>query len=123
MTDPLRPDAPAPRFPGPKSAAHLAELRRYVIADPYPFVVDLAGCQGMEIATVDGQRLIDWAGYYASKWIAHNHPRLYEPDYLRRLGQAANNKMANVDFLTPECLTYYRALHAVAPVCMRNEHL
>lgn len=123
MTDPLRPPPPAPRFPGPKSAAHLAELRHYVIADPYPFVVDLAGCQGMEIATVDGQRLIDWAGYYASKWIAHNHPRMYEPDYLRRLGLAANNKMANVDFLTPECLAYYRALHAVAPVCMRNEHL
>jgi L-lysine 6-transaminase len=101
----------------------LAELRRYVIADPYPFVIDLPECRGMEIATVDGQRLTDWAGYYASKWIAHNHPRLFEPDYLRRLGFAANNKLANVDFLTPECLEYYRALHSVAPRCMRSDHL
>ena len=110
-------------FPGPKSAPLLAELRRYVIADPYPFVVDLPRCQGMEIATLDGDRLTDWGGYYASKWIAHNHPRLYEPEYLRRLGYAANNKIANVDFLTPECLDYYRALHAVAPKCMRSDHL
>lgn len=123
MSDPSRPAPPAPRFPGEKSARQLAELRRYVIADPYPFVIDLANSHGMEIATVDGQRLIDWAGYYASKWIAHNHPRMYETDYLCRLSLAANNKLANVDFLTPECLAYYRALYAVAPVCMRNEHL
>jgi len=101
----------------------LAELRRYVIADPYPFVVDLPKCSGMEIATIDGERLIDWGGYYASKWIAHNHPRLFEPEYLRRLSYAANNKIANVDFLTPECLEYYRMLHSVAPRCMRNDKL
>lgn len=101
----------------------LAEMRRYVIADPYPFVVDLEHSAGMWLATVDGDRLFDWAGYYASKWIAHNHPRLFEPDYLRRLGYAANNKLANVDFLTPECLDYYRELHATAPQCMRSDRL
>jgi len=124
MSDvPVSNATPLPRFPGAASAAMLAELRRYVIADPYPFVVDLPNCSGMEIATIDGDRLIDWGGYYASKWIAHNHPRLFEPDYLRQLGYAANNKIANVDFLTPECLAYYRALHAEAPRCMRNENL
>ncbi len=101
----------------------LAEMRRYVIADPYPFVVDLPRCEGMWLATLEGERLFDWAGYYASKWIGHNHPRLLEPDYLRRLGYAANNKLANVDFLTPECLEYYRELHAAAPRCMRSDRL
>ncbi len=101
----------------------IAELRRYVISDPYPFAIDLAGCEGMWIKTVDGEKLFDWAGYYASKWIGHNHPRLFEPEYLRRLSYAANNKLANVDFLTPECLAYYRALSEVAPACMRNPRL
>jgi L-lysine 6-transaminase len=101
----------------------IAELRRYVIADPYPFVIDLARCDGMWLATVEGERLFDWAGYYASKWIGHNHPGLLEPAYLRRLGYAANNKLANPDFLTPECLDYYRALAEVAPRCMRNPKL
>jgi L-lysine 6-transaminase len=111
------------RFPHAASAALLAEMRRYVIADPHPFVVDLEHCEGMYLATLDGDRLFDWAGYYASKWIAHNHPRLFEPDYLRRLSYAANNKLANVDFLTPECLEYYRELHALAPRCMRSDRL
>ena len=110
-------------FPGPKSAALIQELRRHVIADPYPFVLDIEKGEGMWLATIDGDRLFDWAGYYASKWVAHNHPRLLEPDYLRRLGFAANNKVANVDFLTPQCVEYYQALHEVAPRCMQNPKL
>ncbi len=110
-------------MPGPSSRALLEELGRYVKADPFPFAVDLARCEGMYVMTVDGERLFDWAGYYASKWIAHNHPRLYEPEYVRRLVVAANNKIANVDFLTPECLEYYRELYGLAPACMRNPNL
>src|SRR4051794_23448039 len=110
-------------FPGPKSAAMIEELRQYVISDPYPFVIDIEKSEGMWLATIDGERLFDWAGYYASKWIAHNHPRLFEPDYLRKLSYAANNKLANVDFLTPECVAYYRALSEVAPACLRNPRM
>lgn len=101
----------------------IEELRRYVIADPYPFCLDLERCDGMWLATVDGERLFDWAGYYAAKWIGHNHPGLLEPAYLQRLARAANNKLANPDFLTPECLDYYRTLAEVAPRCMRNPKL
>lgn len=110
-------------FPGPKSAAALEEMQRYVIADLFPFVIDLEKSQGMYLATVDGQQIFDWAGYYGAKLISHNHPRLYEPDYLRRLAIAANNKIANPDFLTPECLAYYRKLHEIAPQCMENDKL
>jgi len=101
----------------------IAELRRYVITEPYPFCLDLSRCEGMYFFTVEGRRIFDWAGYYGSKWIAHNHPRLFEPAYLRRLSFAANNKVANPDFLTPECLEYYRAIHALAPACLRNPAL
>lgn len=114
---------PSLRFPGPQSAAMIKELSRYVLADPYPFCVDLEKSEGMWLVTVEGERLFDWAGYYGSKWIAHNHPRLFEPDYLRRLGYAANNKLANPDFLTRECLDYYRVLREVAPRCMLSERL
>jgi len=110
-------------FPGPASAALIAELRQYVITDPYPFCLDLEKADGMWLVTLEGERLFDWAGYYGSKWIGHNHPRLFEPAYLRRLGYAANNKLANPDFLTRECLDYYRALRAVAPRCMLNDRL
>jgi L-lysine 6-transaminase len=101
----------------------IEELGRYVIAGPYPFVVDLKRCEGMWLGTVEGQRIFDWAGYYASKLIGHNHPGLFEPDYVERLVLAANNKLANPDFLTAECLAYYRTLHRLAPRCMRNPRL
>ncbi len=96
----------------------IAEMQRYVIYHPWPFAVDLAGCDGMFLATVDGQRIFDWAGYYGSKLIGHNHPRLSEPEYLRALTLAANNKAANPDFLTAECLDYYRLLHRLSPQSM-----
>lgn len=101
----------------------LQELQRYAIADPYPFALDLARCHGQWLVTVDGQEIFDWAGYYGAKLIGHNHPRLAEPDYVQRLVVAANNKIANPDFLTPECLEYYRTLHSHAPRCMRNDQL
>ncbi len=110
-------------YPGPKSAAALARLRQLVLSEPWPFVIDLAASRGMWLATVDGQRLFDWAGYYASKLIGHNHPSLLDPAYARRLALAANNKVANPDFLTLECLEYYELLHSLAPLCMRNEAL
>ena len=110
-------------FPGPVSAKMLDELSQYVIATPYPFVLDLAKCEGMWMVTVDGQRLFDWTGYYGSKLIGHNHPGLYEEGYVRRLTVAANNKVANPDFLTAECLDYYRLLYRIAPESMRNDSL
>ena len=81
----------------------LQELGRYVVATPQPFVLDLERCHGMYLVSVDGQELFDWAGYYGAKLLGHNHPRLYEPVYLKRLVSAANNKVANPDFLAPEC--------------------
>ena len=110
-------------FPGPISAAMLDELGHYVIAEPYPFAIDISKGSGMWLETVDGQRLFDWAGYYGSKLIGHNHPGLYEEEYVRRLVTAANNKVANPDFLTKECLDYYRMLVRLAPEKMKNPRL
>jgi len=107
-------------YPKADSQRMLEELSQYVIAEPYPFVVDLEHSQGLWLATVDGDRIMDWCGLYGSKLIGYNHPRLYEPEYARQLVIAANTKMANPDFLTPQCLAYYRLLHRLAPICMRG---
>ena len=117
----LHPKAPA--FPKPRSAAMLDELGRYVIAEPYPFVVDLANSRGLTLATVDGDRLTDWCGLYGSKLLGYNHPRLNTADYVREIVLAANNKMANPDFLTVQCLDYYRLLHRLAPKCMAGHRV
>ncbi len=110
-------------FPGPISQRMLTELSEFVIAEPYPFVLDIAKGDGMYLETVDGQRLFDWAGYYGSKLIGHNHPGLHEPEYTKRLVVAANNKVANPDFLTKECLDYYQLLYRIAPEIMKSDTL
>lgn len=107
-----------PTFPGPASVRLLEEMGRYVVSEPYPFVLDLERCSGMRLATVDGDEIIDWAGYYGSKLLGHNHPGLKDPDFQRRLALAATNKVANPDFLTRECVDYYRMLHRLRPACM-----
>jgi L-lysine 6-transaminase len=101
----------------------LDELSRYVVADPYPFAIDLEKCHGAWLVTLEGKEIFDWAGYFGSKLISHNHPRLSEPAYLKQLCLAANNKTANPDFLTPQCLEYYRLLYELAPRSMRQPRL
>jgi L-lysine 6-transaminase len=110
-------------LPGPVSRQMLDELRRYVVCEPHPFVLDLEKCSGMWLETVDGDRLFDWCGYYGSKLLGHNHPALEEPGFQRRLVRAALNKTANPDFLTAECLEFYRTLYRVAPLAMRGDNL
>ena len=93
-------------------------MQGYVVYHPWPFVLDIARCEGMYLATIDGQRIFDWAGYYGSKLIGHNHPRLQEAEYAAHLALAANNKVANPDFITPESLAYYRLLYRLFPKAM-----
>lgn len=111
------------RYPGPQSRAMLEELSRYVLTDPQPFVVDLERSSGIELATVDGQRIVDWASFYASRLIGYNHPHLRSPEARERLALAAATKVTNPDALTPECLAYYRLLRRYAPRCMENPRL
>src|ERR1700692_706563 len=101
-----------------RSQQMLAELGKYGVAEAYPFVVDLEKCHGAWLVTLEGQEIFDWAGYFGSKLIAHNHPGLSETLYTKQLLLAANNKTANPDFLTPQCLDYYRLLYELAPLCM-----
>jgi L-lysine 6-transaminase len=108
---------------GAKSKKIIDELKKYVVFEPYTFALDLAQCKGMNLKTVDGDILIDWTGFYASRLIGMNHPKLMETEYLRRLSVVANNKIANPDFPTPECLEYYRLIYSLAPECMRNPNL
>ncbi|MCX7806037.1 MAG: aminotransferase class III-fold pyridoxal phosphate-dependent enzyme [Planctomycetota bacterium] len=93
---------------------------RLCITENFPFVLDIGKSRGMYLRSVEGQNIFDWAGYYGSKLIAHNHPGLYEKKYLRRLAVAANNKVPNPDFLTRECLEFYETAFAMAPMAMRS---
>ena len=69
------------------------DFYRLCLTENYPFALDLRACHGSYLHTVEGQDILDWAGFYGSKMIAYNHPRLYDPAYVERLLVAANNKV------------------------------
>ncbi|MBF0361601.1 MAG: aminotransferase class III-fold pyridoxal phosphate-dependent enzyme [Oligoflexia bacterium] len=108
-------------YPKELSKKMIDELNEYVIVDPYPFVINLKKSHGPWMITVDGDEIFDWTGLYGSRLLGHNHPRMREADYVDRLITAANNKMANPDFLTEECLSYYRLLYKLLPECYKNQ--
>lgn len=109
--------------PGPRGKVLLDELREYSIMEPRPFVIDTAMSHGSYLVTTDGQQIFDWASYYGSKLVAHNHEKLYEPAYVKRLVAAANNKVSNPDFATVELVEYYRLLMRLTPECMRGPNV
>ena len=107
-------------FPGPRNREMIEEFTHYVAMTPQPFVLDRARCEGMWLATVDGQRIFEKGGLSRdfrlpnagfeienrnSKINNLFHRRLREPEYLEQLAMAANNKIANPDFLTDICLS------------------
>jgi L-lysine 6-transaminase len=110
-------------FPGEKSAALLDDFKDLGIVAPRPFVIDLERSHGMYLVTIDGQEIFDWAGYYGSKLLGHNHPGYFEPDYVQKVVSVAANKVANPDFVTPYLVDFYKFLHQVAPKCIANPGL
>lgn len=72
---------------------------------------------------MDGRRVLEWGGWYGSRLLGFNHPALRTPAAQAALLRAALHKVPNPDFLTPECLAYYRLLHRLAPRCMRGDGL
>ncbi len=102
-----------------KSARLNAELYRLCITENLPFAVDIARSHGSYLRSVEGQDIFDWAGYFGSKLLAHNHPGLYEKSYVKRLVRAANNKAPNPNFLTRECLAFYKLAFSLAPRSMK----
>lgn len=94
------------------------EFNRYCINANMPFAVDLIGSRGCYLRTADGQQILDFAGYYGSKLLGHNHPGLETSEFQKRLLVAAINKTPNPDFLTTECLDFYRLVFSLAPRSM-----
>jgi L-lysine 6-transaminase len=110
-------------FPGKKSKPLAEKMQKLGVMETRPFVIDLERCDGMYLCTIDNQFIFDWAGYYGSRLLGHNHPCFSNLGYQHRILVAAQNKIANPDFVTKELVQYYKFLHNVAPKCMRSAWL
>ena len=76
-------------------------LQAHMLVDGFHLVMDLDKSQGSWIVDArDGRQYLDFYTFFATTPLGHNHPRLCEPAFQRRLGAIAVNKPANSDIYT-----------------------
>src|ERR1041385_5555222 len=79
-------------------------LRRHILVDGYPLVIDLEKSQGSLVKdAVTGNELIDFYSFFASNPLGFNHPKMLDERTKERLARTSIVKVANSDKYT----TYY----------------
>jgi L-lysine 6-transaminase len=76
-------------------------LRRHMLVDGYPFVVDLERSRGSLVRdAVSGSELIDFYSFFASNPLGFNHPGMLDERTRERLARTSVVKVANSDKYT-----------------------
>jgi L-lysine 6-transaminase len=76
-------------------------LKRSILVEGYPFVLDLEKSHGQYLHDqITGTDYLDFFTFYASRPIRFDHPALHEPGFVRRLELAARVKPSNGDIYT-----------------------
>jgi L-lysine 6-transaminase len=76
-------------------------LKQHMLVDGFHLVMDLEKSHGSWIVDArDGKTYLDFYTFFATTPLGHNHPRLREPEFQKRLGSIAVNKPANSDIYT-----------------------
>jgi L-lysine 6-transaminase len=81
-----------------------------------PLVLDMERSRGVELYDgVTGRQYLDFFGFYASSVLGMNHPALVDDeDFVRRLLEAALNKITNSDIATVHAARFVRTFGRVA---------
>ena len=76
-------------------------LRKHMLVDGYPMVVDLENSKESWIRDlVSGRLYLDFFSFFASNPIGMNHPSMLDPDVTSRIATAGVQKVSNADYYT-----------------------
>ncbi|MCS7176862.1 MAG: L-lysine 6-transaminase [Candidatus Kapabacteria bacterium] len=93
----------------------LQELCQHILVDGFDLVVDLERSTPSSIVDArSGKEYLDLFTCFASMPLGFNHPKLFEPGFLRMLLLAALNKPSNSDLYTEIYATFVKTLFAIA---------
>ena len=109
---------------GPISAADVHDsLRRHMLVDGYPFVIDLERSSGSWIYdSLSGRRLLDMFASFSTVPLGYNHPGFSEPTFREKLLSAAVNKPSNSDLYSTQMADFVAALARTVPAPL-NRHM
>ncbi len=92
-----------------------AILRRHMLVDGFPIVLDLERSTPFHIRdAASGREYLDFFTFFASSPFGMNHPKMIEPDFLEKLGRVAVNKPSNSDIYTVEMAELVAAMDRIA---------
>jgi len=78
-------------------------LSKYIIVDGFDFVLNLKKSRGCQIYdSRSGKYYLDGFSFFASAPLGCNHPELYNPKFIKKIGEVAINKPTNSDIYTQE---------------------
>ncbi len=99
-------------------------LRRHMLVDGFHVVPDYRASRGSRL--VDGRTgkvLVDFYTNFASTPIGYNHPKMTDPAFVERLGQAALVKAANSDIYTTYMAEFVETFARIAVPATHNRHM
>ena len=90
-------------------------LGERILADGLDMVLDIEKSHGMWLYDVRHHRyLLDYFGFFATSALGMNHPKMFEPEFLKKLQRAAINKITNSDIYTVEYAEFVDTLSKYA---------
>lgn len=92
-----------------------SELGKYILADGFPFVLDLHKSKGARlIDEATGKQFLDFFTCFASIPVGMNHPKMVTDEFIRYIGEIAINKPSNSDIYTKEYAEFVSTLFKLA---------
>ena len=90
-------------------------LKRHLLVDGFPVVVDLDRSHGSWLVdAVTGKSYLDLFMFFASAPIGFNHPRMLDANVMARLARASLMKPSNSDFYTVEMAEFVATFEQLA---------
>jgi len=95
-------------------------LGKRILLDGYDLVLDLEKSKGVWLYdSAHSKNILDFFGFFATSPVGMNHPKMFEPEFLKELNRAALNKIVNSDIYTVEMAEFVDALSKTAPEYMK----
>jgi len=92
-----------------------ATLERSILVDGFHVVVDLEKSHGSVLIDArDGKEYLDFYTYFATLPVGHNHPRLMDADFQKKLLRASIANPANSDVYTVEFAEFVETFRDIA---------
>ncbi|UJG44272.1 MAG: L-lysine 6-transaminase [Candidatus Heimdallarchaeum endolithica] len=89
-------------------------LKKHMLVDGYPIVLDLQKSEGCHIYDkISGKRYLDFFSFFASAPLGMNHPKLTTKEFKDKLAYVAVNKPSNSDFYTDELAEFVDTLEKI----------